>query len=100
LPLDNDKSMSELEQERLTKDETAIMIVDRAVGLICIAKGILLPSGRIQPVSQGIFRVRDGKAYVLNKYTRTEFVFGFADWEQDRDGQEFLTVRIPIGARW
>jgi len=92
--------MEELEQKRLTKGENAIMIVDRAIGLICIAKGIRLPSGRIQPVSQGIFRVKDGKAYVLNKYTRTEFVFGFTEWETDRDGQEFLTVRIPIKGRW
>jgi len=92
--------MQEFEQERLTNDETTVMIVVRGGGLICIAKGILLSPNKIQPVSQGIFRVANGVAYVLNKYTRSEFPFGFADWETDQDGQEFLTVRIPIRGRW
>jgi len=96
--LEQDKipTMRQLTRKRLTKDKDTVMIVVRANGLICIPKGTLLPSSVLQPLTQGIFRVSDGVAYVLNKHTRREHPFGFVEWETDSDGQEFITVRIPI----
>jgi hypothetical protein len=96
------ETVAELKQERLTKHKDTVIIVVKGPGLVCIPKGILLKKGEggernwYQPVSQAIFRIREGVVYILNKHSREEMPIGFADWKKDKDGQEYINVIIPI----
>jgi len=93
---DKTPTIDELKKQRLTNGEEPVIIIVRANGLVCVPRGVILPTGQQQPVSQGIFRVSDGIAYAKSRFFKVEFPFGFADFEKDDNGQDFISVRIPV----
>jgi len=93
---DNEQTIEQLKTQRLTNGKEAVIIRVTSYGLVCIPRGILLPSKKRQPVSQGLFRISKGVAYIKNRFFKTEFPFGFIDSEKDKEQQDYLVLRIPV----